>query len=158
MYNVLVRQPSTMTTFFFGWASLGDSHIFHVGRNGEVVDLASDSPADTWFLGHPTLPEDGLRARCLAGVEELGETRAIAAVTDGISERGIGVDVPEHAVADCTERARTTGGSTDLLPLGTARSIVERSLAAHRRHKAGDNVASAVVWLERTSPDRAAGG
>jgi hypothetical protein len=133
---------------WMGWASLGDSHVFHVGTDGEVVDLASESPRGTWFLGHPASPAEELRARCMAGVEELAETRAVVVVTDGISERGIGVDVPEQAVAECAEHARTSGASPDLLPLGTARGVVERSLEAHRLHKAGDNVASAVVWIE----------
>jgi serine/threonine protein phosphatase PrpC len=133
---------------WLGWASLGDSHIFHVGRSGEVVDFAGDAPRGNWFLGHPASPAEDLRARCLAGVEDLGDTRAVVLVTDGISERGIGVDVPEHAVAECSERARTRGALADLVPLDTARSVVQLSLAAHRRNKSGDNVASAVVWIE----------
>jgi len=133
---------------WMGWASLGDSHIFHVGRSGDVVDLASDAPRGSWFLGHPSSPTEELRERCMAGVEDVGDTRAVVLVTDGISERGIGVDVPEHAVAECSERARVRGATPDLIPLDVARSLVERSLAAHRRNQAGDNVASAVVWVD----------
>ena len=66
-------------------------------------------------------------------------------VTDGISERGIGVDAPEAAVLESVERAGRA--ESQLRPLEAARTAVELALAAHRRNGAGDNVASAVVWL-----------
>ena len=66
-------------------------------------------------------------------------------VTDGLSEQGIGVAVPEDAVAESLTAAESK--PFDLRPLETARGLVERALAAHVRHRAGDNVAAAAVWL-----------
>ena len=81
----------------------------------------------------------------MAGVQSLAGTRAVVLVTDGLSEQGIGVAVPEDAVAECAEAAAR--GKPELQPLAVARGVVERALAEHRRHRSGDNVAAAVAWL-----------
>lgn len=133
---------------WMAWASMGDCHLFHVGESGEVVDLVDRDGGQTFFLGHPAETEQTLREKCVVGVEELSGTRALVLVSDGISEQGIGVDVPETTVAECADHALRAPGAPDLRPLGTARGVVEASLEAHRRHRSGDNVACAVVWLE----------
>lgn len=129
-----------------GWASMGDSHLFHVGSSGEAVDLIEREDG-VFFLGHPAETAESLREKCLAGVEDLDGTRALVLATDGISERGIGVEVPETTVAECAADALRAEGGAGLRPLETARGVVEAALAAHRRQRAGDNVASAVLWL-----------
>jgi hypothetical protein len=50
------------------------------------------------------------------------------------------------AVAGCLARAARS--KPELRALEAARGLVEVALAAHVRHGAGDNVASAVAWLE----------
>ena len=77
----------------------------------------------------------------------MGEDYTITVLaTDGLSERGIGVEAPAAAVADAVDRA----GRTDepVRPLEAARGTVETALAAQRAQGAGDNVASAVAWLD----------
>jgi hypothetical protein len=72
-------------------------------------------------------------------------------VSDGLSERQIGVENPAAVVL---ERVRTAGKAVpDLRPLEASRGIVEAALAAHRKNASGDNVCAAVVWLE-DRPDR----
>ncbi len=66
-------------------------------------------------------------------------------VTDGFSERGIGVEAPEAAVAELATLAERA--EPPLRALELARGVVERSLESHRHHRAGDNVASAALWL-----------
>ena len=80
----------------------------------------------------------------MAGVQVLSGTRAVVLVTDGLSEQGIGVAVPQAAVAECAEAAAR--GKPELQPLAVARGLVERALAEHRRNHSGDNVAVAVAW------------
>lgn len=126
------------------FASVGDSHIFRVG-DGEVVDLARIPDHRVAFLGSPGTPEDALRRSCAAGTRDLAGTRALVLVTDGFSERGIGVEAPPSAVAECA--ARAARAAPELRPLEAVRAVAERALAAHRRHRSGDNVASAVLWL-----------
>lgn len=127
-----------------GFASAGDSHIFHVGE-GEVVDLACDPDRGPVYLGAPAEDEEALRAQCVAGTERLAGTRALVLATDGLSEPGIGVDVPEAAVAEAAARAEQAEPA--LRPLTAARALVEQALEAQRRQRAGDNVASAVLWI-----------
>lgn len=156
--------PTTRTTLvvclvreregWLGWASMGDSHLFHVATSGEVVDLL-DRPDSASFLGHPAETQQTLRAKCVTGTEPLTGTRALVLATDGISERGIGVDVPETTVAECAARAQRDGDA--LRPLRTARGLVEAALEAHRLRRAGDNVASAVLWVEGSEVPQQAG-
>jgi serine/threonine protein phosphatase PrpC len=127
------------------FASVGDSHVFRVDAEA-AVDLASDPDRQTAFLGSPQETRESLRQKCVIGCTRLAGARAVVAVTDGISERGIGVAVPADAVSEAIERGATRDG--DLRPLTAARAAVETALEAHRRHRAGDNIACAVAWLE----------
>ncbi len=130
-----------------GWlafASVGDSHVFHVAA-GEVVDLAAPEERGLFFLGTASETRETLLLRVVSGSEPLADTRALVLVTDGLSERHIGVDLPEATVGEVV--AAALPAARDLRPLGTARGVVEAALAAHARHDAGDNVASAVAFL-----------
>jgi len=126
------------------FASVGDSHIFRVCPN-EVVDLGSHAEGLRCFLGNPADDRASL-ARCsVVGIEPIANTRAVVLATDGISEPGIGVDVPEFTVSDCV--AGIDRFTPELRPLELARNVTDATLAAHQRHRAGDNIATAVTCL-----------
>ena len=126
------------------WASIGDSHIFRAALH-EVIELTADDAEATFYLGSPHHLENAIRAHVRSGQDSLADTRAMILSTDGLSERGIGVDLPEAAVLEAVDRALRL--DADLAPLETARHLVELALEAHRRHKAGDNIATAVHWI-----------
>ena len=124
------------------FASLGDSHVFTADATG-ATDLAHQGDARAAYLGSPSLEPEELAARAVIGSAQLVGTQAIALATDGLSEQGIGVAAPEAAVLEVLARAERA--SPELRPLEAARGIVDCALASHRRHRAGDNVASAVL-------------
>ena len=126
------------------FASVGDSHIFRVCPN-EVVDLGAHSEGLHCFLGNPANDLGTLAKNSVVGVESLANTRAVILATDGISEPGIGVDVPEFTVSECAAGADRFG--PELRPLELARDVAEAALAAHRQQRAGDNIATAVTCL-----------
>jgi serine/threonine protein phosphatase PrpC len=126
------------------FASVGDSHIFRMCPN-EVVDLGTHSEGLRCFLGNPANDLDAFAKNSVVGVESLANTRAVILATDGISESGIGVDVPEFTVSECAASADRFG--PELRPLELARNVAEAALAAHQRHRAGDNIATAVTCL-----------
>jgi len=126
------------------FASVGDSHIFRVCPN-EVVDLGFHSEGRRCFLGNPADDLTTLARNSVVGIEPIANTQAVILATDGISESGIGVDVPEFTVAECA--AGVDHFALELRPLELARNVSEAALAAHRRHRAGDNIATAVTCL-----------
>lgn len=128
----------------FAYASVGDSHVFQVA-DLEVVDRAAEPDRAPGFLGAPSDSPNALLDRCVAGCEELAGTRGVVLATDGLSERGIGVDVAETTVSECVAGLERV--EPELRSLTAARALVAAALDAHRRHRAGDNVAAAVVWL-----------
>jgi serine/threonine protein phosphatase PrpC len=136
----LLRPAEDLLAF----ASLGDSHIFQLVA-GEAQELGHEGERRSCYLGRASETAESLEDKHVAGVQSLAGTRAVVVATDGLSEQGIGVAVPEDAVAECAAAAEQ--GKPDLRPLATARGVVERALAEHRRHRSGDNVAAAVAWL-----------
>jgi serine/threonine protein phosphatase PrpC len=135
----LLRPGDDLLAF----ASLGDSHVFQVDA-GEVQELGHDRERRSRYLGFASETAESLVDKQVSGVQTLAGTSAVVLVTDGLSEHGIGVAVPEDAVAECAGAA--SRGEPALQPLVVARSLVERALAEHRRHRSGDNVAAAVAW------------
>jgi hypothetical protein len=129
-----------------GYASLGDSHVFRLGAS-ESVDIGAHPDALCGFIGNPADDLDSLAANSAIGIETLGDTRAVVLATDGISTPGIGVDIPEYAVFECA--AHVERFAPELRALELARTIADAALAAHRRHRAGDNFAAAVGYVER---------
>ena len=73
------------------------------------------------------------------------DTHCLVLATDGLSEIGIGVANPAAAVVEAVATAQ--GGASELRPVTAARAVVERALAAQQAQRAGDNVASAVLWV-----------
>jgi serine/threonine protein phosphatase PrpC len=126
------------------FASVGDSHIFRVCPN-EVVDLGSHSEGRRCFLGNPADDLTALARNGVVGIEPIATTRAVILATDGISETGIGVDIPEFTVAECA--ADVDHFELERRPLELARKVSEAALAAHQRNRAGDNIATAVACL-----------
>ena len=143
---VLVRPEDGLLAY----ASMGDSHIFHVG-DVEVVDLAFDAKRRSCYLGSASETQQSLQERCIARCEDLAGTRALILATDGFSETSIGVDHPEASVIEAYRLA--VGVVEELRPLEAARSMVEQALEAHRRQRSGDNVAAAVLWIHGGSAD-----
>ncbi len=128
------------------WASVADSLVYRVTESEAhaLTPLGARAPI---FLGAPTEPEASLRPHFAMGRESLAGTRAVVLATDGFAERGIGVDAPEASLLAVAERARRADSAVHALEL--ARGLVEDALRAHRRHRAGDNVATACAWLTR---------
>lgn len=135
------------------YACIGDSLLFRADGSG-VGELAAPGEADAFFLGHGPESAESLEKKCRVGAVALAGTRALVAVTDGLSERKVGVEDPRAAVAEALEAAAVV--RPPLRPSHLAREICERANAAHRRNPSGDNVAAAVLWLEGEEPE--AGG
>jgi hypothetical protein len=139
--TLAVARPEEDALLF---ACVGDSLLFRAGAEG-VEELAPPAEAEGFFLGHGPESADSLEKKVRLGCVPLAGTRALVAVTDGLSERHVGVDDPPAAVADAL--AVAAGARAALRPATLARDLCERALTAHRRNPSGDNVAAAVLWL-----------
>lgn len=128
------------------WAGIGDSHVFSVDAES-AMDLLKASPTErrTAFLGYEALDAEAIAGRSAAGLCPCTGLCALVLATDGLSETGIGVEDPERAVHEAA--AACAAVEPELRPLELARRVSGAALAAHRHHAAGDNIASAVVWL-----------
>jgi serine/threonine protein phosphatase PrpC len=124
-------------------ASVGDSHLFVAGAQQVVEALSRQRQSK--FLGHEPRKPSQLARDVRIEVKPLGDARALLAVTDGLSERGIGVDDPCTAVKSAVANADAEPASARVSV--AARALVDAALAAHRAHDAGDNIAAAVAWL-----------
>jgi serine/threonine protein phosphatase PrpC len=127
------------------WAALlaGDSHLFTVD-GVRASESCRAAPAKVTFIGEPQLDRAALE-RAVRCTVERDVPRALVLATDGLSEPAIGVADPARAVAESVAAARAV--NADLRPLAAARGLAERALAAQRANAAGDNVATACVWL-----------
>jgi serine/threonine protein phosphatase PrpC len=131
-----------------GWLaalSVGDSHAFLAGADA-ARELVPQAGAPSIFLGDPALSREELAVA--VRVERIDATRgrALVLATDGLSERGIGVDDPTEAVRAAVRDAQSA--SADLRSLEAARGLLRRALDAHRRNRSGDNTAAAVLWID----------
>lgn len=126
------------------YAAIGDSHLFAVEPAGaREVAPAEKSSA---FLGDPSLTEK-LGEHCRLGSFPLAGIRALVLATDGLSEEGIGVADPAASVLAALRMAEAEPRA--LRPLALARGVCELACASHRAQHSGDNVAAAVLWLDR---------
>lgn len=138
----LVRPAEDLLVF----ASLGDSHVFQVTAD-VAEDLALVAALHKPFMGEPGTSPESLREACCVGSRSLAGIRAVLLATDGISEYGIGFADPAGAVLQAVDGA---GHATRALrALEAERSLVELTLNVQAENRAGDNVASAVIWLGR---------
>jgi len=125
--------------------AVGDSHVFACGR-GQVRELCPHpASARACYLGDPSLEREHLQAGVRADVVS-GWIGAVLLATDGLSEKGIGVEDPAASAARAALAARGTEG--DLKPLAAARALAADALQAQRRNRAGDNVGTACLWFE----------
>jgi serine/threonine protein phosphatase PrpC len=148
-------HPESRTTLAFAlvrpgedlvaWGSLGDSHVFLAGRDA-AQEVAEERDPPAWFVGAALREPDEIGARLHAGSGPAAGRSAVVLVTDGISEQHIGVEHPEQAVAEAVRVA--AAARPELRALEAARGLAERAQDAHRSHRAGDNVATAVAWLD----------
>jgi serine/threonine protein phosphatase PrpC len=126
----------------WAWCCIGDSHAFRADDAGaQDLGARADGPRRRYFLGNTE--ETWHREATALGFEPLGDTRAIVLATDGLSERGIGLEDPATAVHESVVAAAE-------LPAGRrsqwlARELAARANASHRRRRSGDNIATA-VW------------
>jgi serine/threonine protein phosphatase PrpC len=129
---------------WLGYWSIGDSHIFEV--DGEGTREACVADKRVVYLGDATISPAKLigTIRCVTRAQ--GDTRCLVLATDGLSETGIGVTDPAATIAAVL--AETRLHPRDLRPLEIARSVAARALEAQRLQRAGDNVATAVLWLD----------
>lgn len=126
-------------------ASAGDSHLFVAGATQVIERLPRQRKQS--FLGNASRKPSQLAREIRIEVQPLGDARVLLAVTDGISEHGIGVADPREAV-------RSAVGNADAALAGArvsvaARALVDAALAAHVSNDAGDNIAAAVAWIAR---------
>jgi len=124
-------------------AAVGDSHLFVV--DGVGVREVAPAGREIGFLGDAHEGPEALAEITRIATEPLTGLRAAVLVTDGLSERGIGVVNPAAAVTEAVRSAARERRDTRGLVL--ARTLTEAALEAHRRNRSGDNVAVAALWL-----------
>lgn len=126
-------------------ASVGDSHLF-VATPEETHEVLAN-PRKFAALGAEKWTPSQIERAARFDVRPLGAIELLVAVTDGLSEEGIGVAEPIEAVRTAIAAARA--GDASLRASTTARAVVDAALASHVAHQAGDNVSAAVAWLLR---------
>jgi serine/threonine protein phosphatase PrpC len=127
-------------------AAIGDSHIFCVDTRG-AREVGRGERSTSLFLGHGPETCESLAAKIHVALTPTRGVRALVLATDGLSEKGIGVSDPAAAAAEAV--AAAADAAPALRALTAARRVVETAQEAQRTQHAGDNVASAVLWLER---------
>jgi hypothetical protein len=116
-----------------------------VRADGHVAELAATRERPPFFLGQDEADAAKLAAEGAIAAAPLAGTRALVLATDGLSERGIGVEEPTEAVRQAILAAESAPPARR--PLEAARGLLERACAAHRAGRSGDNAACAVLWL-----------
>ena len=129
------------------WAGIGDSHIF-ASSTEETQDCLGKalSGKRRRFLGYEKLTLESLAEHSGSGVFPSTSLRAVVLATDGLSEPQIGVADPAGAVAESVEQCRSVPWDRRALEL--ARQVSGVAMRAHQQQKAGDNIATAALWLE----------
>lgn len=129
--------------------SVGDSHLFAV-EGGYAIELGGREASwkFTPFLGYEEARPELLDEYAKVGIRRLTDLRAVVLATDGLSEPGIGVADPPTTVQAAVSHVALEAPE-DRRAVDTCRSVVETAMHAHRRQKAGDNMACSVLWLER---------
>jgi len=125
--------------------SVGDSHLF-VGTPSALREILP-RPRKFAALGHEEWTVSRAERAARFDVCPLEDVDVLVAVTDGISEKGIGVADPLAVVTETVVAARSVAPSARAAH--AARAIVDVALAAHVANNAGDNVSAGVAWMER---------
>ncbi|MCZ6783444.1 MAG: protein phosphatase 2C domain-containing protein [Proteobacteria bacterium] len=134
-------------------ACMGDSHVFRAVSGGGAVHIEDlgwghRDKRQTFFLGYGQENRERLEGKSRVGCIRLAQTRAVVLVTDGLSEKGIGVTDPAAAVEAEVVGVGTGETDPELRPLELCKAVVGVALDAQRANQAGDNAACAVVWVE----------
>ena len=132
------------------WAGIGDSHIF-ASSTEETQDWLGKALSEKRrrFLGYEKLTLESLAEHSGSGICPSTSLRAIVLATDGLSEPQIGVADPAAAITESVEQSRSVPWDRRALEL--ARQVSGVAMRAHQQQKAGDNIATAALWLEHES-------
>ena len=137
---IAMVKPREHALFF---ACCGDSELFLV-EDEQVRPLCQPGSVES-FLGFAERDPRELRKLAQIGVVSLRGVAAVVAVTDGLTEVGIGVSDPCQAIFEAADRAAERPAPER--PALLARLVCEAATSAHHQRGAGDNVAAAVHWL-----------
>jgi hypothetical protein len=148
----LIRPAEGLLHF----ASVGDSHVYRVAASG-TADLVWEKSASgaIYYLGGAKETHASMAAHCIIGSEPLADSLGVVAATDGISERGIGLRQVEATLSSIVSKVRNESrnenqsfaklsGPEGDPALRATREILEATLEAQRKNKAGDNIALAL--------------
>ena len=127
------------------WKSMATATRFAFVLSACAVPASAQWPQFGGPSRNFVVESEGLADKCAIHWEPLAGTQALVLVTDGLSERGIGVADPARAVADALAAARAE--KSDLRPLHACKGVTEAAMEAQRRNNAGDNIATALLWL-----------
>lgn len=133
---------------WLGLISIGDSLLFTHGAAG-THRLDRANRAEPAFLGTARIELADLRAATFVDVRPLRGEQAVVLASDGFSQPGIGVVDPEATISQAVKEATRAG--PERASLAFARDLVERAIDVQRTRRSGDNVAAAVLWLDRTA-------
>lgn len=142
-FSVALVRPQEGLLFH---ASIGDSHVFQHREHATDLGWATRELDRAYFLGYESQGPDGMREKSVIGCEALGGVCALVLATDGVSERAIGFDDPAGAVSEIVASALHSENS-ELRAAEVSRAFTEATIAVHKRNRAGDNIANAVLWL-----------
>jgi hypothetical protein len=128
-------------------AAMGDSHVFRIGDSrGEDLGWAATERKRTYFLGYSAESAEGMADKCIVGRAPLPGARAVVLATDGLSEQGIGVADPTAAALQSIDAAAHEAPTRRAQ--SAAKGLAYTAMRAHRAQRAGDNIATAVLWLQ----------
>ncbi len=131
---------------FCAWACMGDSHLFVADEAGIYERGWPHLQRDRcYFLGYEASSREALARRAVIGSQRLDTTRAVVLATDGLSEKGIGIEDPAASIAEAL-RASEASRLPDR-PLELIERVAEAAMAAQRRQQAGDNIACSLLDL-----------
>lgn len=127
-------------------ASIGDSHLFVHRERARDLGWQTLGRRRAYFLGYESQGPDAFVEKTVIGTETLSGASAVALATDGLSETSIGFVDPERAVNEIVAAVAKVE-KPELRAGDLARGLAEAAIAEQRRNRAGDNIASAVLWL-----------
>ena len=136
----LLRPGDDLLAF----ASLGDSHVFQLTA-GEVLELGHEDGAPH-LLPRLRIRDGGIARGQVRRRRAAARRHARRSCSSPMGSPSAGSASPFRRTRSPSARSWPRAALPELRPLGAARGVVERALAEHRRHRAGDNVAAAVAW------------
>ena len=141
--SVALARPDLDTLF---WLSAGDSHVF-LTEQGYTRDVGWSSLGHkrAYYLGYEAATREAMESTFVWGSIPLSALSAVVLATDGLSESGIGFPNPSAAIEESAEN--TAHQPSDVRPLEFAKHLSYATLKIHQKHRAGDNLACAILDL-----------